>query len=171
MQCDIRGEWITEKEALALFVVLMNTFSLARDDKGQDFSKFFVFDEAHKYMAKGKVSSEIVEMIREVRHRRMTVIIASQDPESVEFEVHKLSTITVVHKTRSEKSLNVLRNGNQAWESVRIEQLADQEQGEAYITAATASVKEWGMAALPGRVRPTCAMPGGTTRTATGGGG
>src|SRR5580658_3064341 len=104
---DIRGEWITEREALALFVVLMDTFSLARDDKGQDFSKFFVFDEAHKYMAKGKVSSEIVEMIREVRHRRMTVIIASQDPESVEFEVHKLSTVTIVHKTRSEKSLNV----------------------------------------------------------------
>ena len=88
------------------------------DDSGQEFSKFFVFDEAHKYMAKGRVSQEIVEMIREMRHRRMTVLIASQDPEGVEFEVHKLSTITVVHKTRSEKSLNVLRQGNLAWEGV-----------------------------------------------------
>ena len=34
-----------------------------------------------------------------------TVMIASQDPEALEFEVHKLSTITVVHKTRSIDSL------------------------------------------------------------------
>src|SRR5579872_7172603 len=41
---DIRGEWMTEREAMALFTILMNTFSLALDENGQKFSKFIVFD-------------------------------------------------------------------------------------------------------------------------------
>ncbi len=163
---DIRGEWIAEREAMALFVVLMNTFSLARTDKGQKFNKFIVFDEAQKYMAKGRVSTEIVNMIREMRHRWMTVIIASQDPEALEFEVHKLSTITVVHKTRSNDSLKVLKRGNAAWEPVTIGELAAQERGEAYVATAEASQDEWKLNACPIRIRPTCAMPGGTTQTA-----
>ena len=148
----------------------MNTFSLAVDDRGNPFLKFMVFDEAHKYMAKGTVSTDIVEMIKEMRHRHMTVLIATQDPEGVEFEVHKLSTVTIVHKTRSIDSLKVLRKGNLAWESVAIEQLAAQQKGEAFIAAATASMPAWTTAAQGTRVRPTCALPGGTSRTATGGG-
>ena len=163
---DIRGEWITEREAMALFCVLMDTFSLARDENGQKFMKFMVFDEAQKYMAKGRVSIEIVNMIREMRHRQMTVIIASQDPEALEFEVHKLSTICIVHKTRSIASLRVLKSGNTAWETVTIAELAAQEKGDAYITTTEASVDEWKLNARSCRVRPTCAMPGGTTQTA-----
>lgn len=84
-------------------------------------------------------------------------------------EFHKLSTVTIVHKTRSIESLKVLRKGNLAWEAVTIEQLAAQVKGEAYIASAKASVPVWTMAAQGTRVRPTCAQPGGTSRTATGG--
>ena len=130
------------------------------------FIYLIVFDEAQKYMGQGQVSAEIVAMIREMRHRRMTVIIASQDPEAVEFEVHKLSTVTMVHKTQSIDSLKVLKKGNVAWAEVTIEQLAAQSKGEAYISCTEASLPEWKAQAQPIRVRPTCAMPGGTTQTA-----
>jgi hypothetical protein len=104
-------------------------------------------------------------MIREMRHRRMTVIIASQDPEAVEFEVHKLSTITVVHKTRSPASLKVLKQGNAAWMDVTIEALAAQGKGDAYVATSEVSAGNLSMKAGPVKVRPTCAMPGGTTQT------
>ena len=47
-----------------------------------------------------------------------------------------------------------------------IAQLAAQKKGEAYVVTKEASVEAWQLQAHSFRVRPTCAMPGGTTQTA-----
>ena len=49
---------------------------------------------------------------------------------------------------------------------VTIDQLAAQEQGEAWVASAESSLQEYMLSAQPVRVRPTCAQPGGTTQTA-----
>ncbi len=112
------------------------------------------------------MSTEIINMIREMRLRRMTCIIATQDPEAVEPEVHKLSTITIVHKTRSIQSLKALRSGNGAWNEVTIEALSSQGKGDVHIAVTESSQPQYMSKAQPGKVRPTSAMPGGTTQTA-----
>ena len=80
--------------------------------------------------------------------------------------MHKLSTLCIVHKTCSIDSLKVLKRGDAAWEPVTIAQLAAQKKGEAYVVTKEASVEAWQLQAHSFRVRPTCAMPGGTTQTA-----
>ncbi len=71
----------------------------------------------------------------------------------------------MVHKTRSPDSLKALRKGNVAWDDTTIEQLAAQKQGDAYVTTAESSAQKYQTKASACHVRPTCAMPGGTTQT------
>ncbi|MFC6086439.1 hypothetical protein [Sphaerisporangium aureirubrum] len=76
---DLRDEFIEKDEALGLFVVLMQLFAEARHD-GERFNKLVVFDEAHKYIESPDLVAGLVESVREMRHKGMNVLVASQDP-------------------------------------------------------------------------------------------
>lgn len=62
------------------------------------FNKFIVFDEAHKYMDNKDLTNNIVTAIREMRHKGVSIMIASQDPQSLPNEIIELSSIVIVHK-------------------------------------------------------------------------
>ena len=78
---DFRDELITKAEALGLFVVMLNIFANA--GRGQNFNKLIVFDEAHKYMNDDELASYIVDVVRQMRHQGVSILIASQDPPSL----------------------------------------------------------------------------------------
>ncbi len=63
----------------------------ARDKRGP-FNKLVVFDEAHKYIDSPDLVAGLVEVVREMRHKGTSVMIASQDPLSVPIAVIELST-------------------------------------------------------------------------------
>ncbi len=169
---DMRAPWMDEMQAMVVFTVLMDIFSQATvaevNEKGQTeqvlFYKVMVFDEAHKYMgACGVLAAKIEKMIREMRHRRMWVITASQDPESVPPGIIKFATMVIMHRTNSKKSLNYVSGLCAGWDKVRIDQLATLEQGEGYVLATDCADPAFRMVARRVRMRPSCAMPGGTT--------
>ena len=64
------------------------------------FNKLIVFDEAHKYMG-GTLIGQVVEVIREMRHKGVSVVIASQDPVNVPPAVIELSSAVVMHRFNS----------------------------------------------------------------------
>ena len=114
---DLRDEFIVKDEALGLFVIMLNIFSGVKIHDGKPFNKFIVFDEAHKYMDNKDLTNNIVTAIREMRHKGVSIMIASQDPPSLPNEIIELSSIVLIHKFNSpqwlkhvQKSINQLSN-------------------------------------------------------------
>ena len=98
---DLRDEFIEEEEALGLFVVMLNIFSSVEKFEDKSFNKFIVFDEAHKYMNNKDLTGSIVTAIREMRHKGVSIMIASQDPMSLPTEIIELSSVMLLHKFNS----------------------------------------------------------------------
>jgi DNA phosphorothioation-dependent restriction protein DptH len=72
---DLRDEYIEKDEALGLFVVMLQIFSEAIY-QGSPFNKLVVFDEAHKYIENGDLVSGLVEVVREMRHKGTSIMVA-----------------------------------------------------------------------------------------------
>ena len=79
---DLRDELVEKDEALGLFVVLLQMFAEATYE-GRQFNKLVVFDEAHKYIDSPDLVAGLVEVVREMRHKGTSILVASQDPPSV----------------------------------------------------------------------------------------
>jgi DNA helicase HerA-like ATPase len=158
---DVRDEYIDKEEALSIFMVLLSRFAETSSEGSQPFNKMVVFDEAHKYMTQSSLTEAIKEAVREMRHKGVTMVIASQDPQSIPTVVVELSTIIVAHRITSPTWLRTLRNASQAFESAGRGELAGLRSGEALIWSAGGSV----LYRQPQRVktRPRLTEHGGDT--------
>ncbi len=56
------------------------------------FNKLVVFDEAHKYIENDDLVAGLVEVVREMRHKGTSIMVASQDPPSVPVSLIELSS-------------------------------------------------------------------------------
>ncbi|NQU66030.1 MAG: ATP-binding protein [SAR324 cluster bacterium] len=97
---DLRDEYIEKDEALGLFVVMLQIFSEATYN-GIAFNKLVVFDEAHKYIKNDDLVSGLIEVVREMRHKGTSIMVASQDPPSVPESLIELSSQIIMHKFNS----------------------------------------------------------------------
>ena len=84
---DLRDELVEKDEALGVFVVLLQMFAETTYD-GRSFNKLVVFDEAHKYVDSPDLIGGLVEVVREMRHKGTSVLVASQDREGVWSPAH-----------------------------------------------------------------------------------
>ncbi|NJQ03403.1 methylation-associated defense system ATP-binding protein MAD8 [Streptomyces zingiberis] len=164
---DLRDEFIEKDEALGLFVVLMQLFAEARSG-GEHFNKLVVFDEAHKYIDSPDLVAGLVETVREMRHKGMSVLVASQDPPSVPISLIELSDHVILHKFTSPAWLKHLQKANAAFSGLRSEQMSQLQPGEAYVWASKATDKAFTHGAVRVRCRPRVTKHGGATKTASG---
>ncbi|MEV7646883.1 hypothetical protein [Arthrobacter sp. NPDC089319] len=163
---DLRDEFIEKDESLGLFVVLMQLFAEARVD-GRHFNKLVVFDEAHKYIDSPDLVDVLVESVREMRHKGMSILIASQDPPSVPVSLIELSDLVVLHKMTSPAWLKHIQKANAALNSLRPENVAHLQPGEAYIWAGKAIDLAFTRHAVRVSLRPRVTRHGGGTKTAS----
>lgn len=163
---DLRDEFIEKDEALGLFVVLLQLFGDARS-AGGPFNKLVVFDEAHKYISDADLVGSLVEVIREMRHKGTSILIASQDPPSVPIEVIELSTQIILHKFNSPAWLRHIQKANTALADLTSEKLAQLRPGEAFVWSSKASDAGFSDRAIKVKLRPRVTRHGGGTRTAT----
>ncbi|MGQ5635443.1 MULTISPECIES: methylation-associated defense system ATP-binding protein MAD8 [unclassified Streptomyces] len=164
---DLRSDDIEKSDALSLFVVLMHLFSEATD-QGRPFNKLVVFDEAHKYADSGDLVTGLVSSVREMRHKGMSVLVASQDPPSVPSELIELSTHMVLHRFTSPAWLKHLQKVNAALSGLNPDKLAALRPGEAYVWAGKATDEAFVRGAVKVDCRPRVTRHGGETRTALG---
>lgn len=164
---DLRDELIEKDEALGLFVVLMQLFADARGDAGR-FNKLVVFDEAHKYIESPDLVKGLVESVREMRHKGMSVLVASQDPPSVPVSLIELSDHIIIHKFTSPAWLKHLQKANAALSTVTADRLAELKPGEAYLWASKSTDPTFTERMVKIKTRPRLTRHGGGTRTATG---
>ena len=163
---DLRDEYIEKDESLGLFVVLMQLFAEATDTDGR-FNKLVVLDEAHKYIDSPDLVEVLVESVREMRHKGMSILVASQDPPSVPTSLIELSDVVIMHKMTSPAWLKHIQKANSALTTLRPEQLARLQPGEAYVWAGKASEPAITHSAVRMTLRPRITKHGGQTKTAT----
>ncbi len=162
---DLRDEFIDKNEALGLFVVLLQLFGDAKHE-GQNFNKLVVFDEAHKYIDSPDLVSGLVEVVREMRHKGTSVMVASQDPPSVPLALIELSTQIILHRFNSPAWIKYIQKANASLHSLTPEKMSNLRQGEAYVWSAKATDDSFSRDAIKIQCRPRVTLHGGATKTA-----
>lgn len=161
---DLRDEFIDKDEALGLFVVMLNIFANAGHDDG--YNKLIVFDEAHKYMDNPDLTSHIVDVIRQMRHQGVSVLIASQDPPSLPNAIIELSSLVVLHRFNSPQWLKHIQKSITALSELTPQQMATLAPGEAFVWATKSTERIFTQKAVRIRFRPRLSQHGGSTKTA-----
>ena len=164
---DLRDEYIEKDEALGLFVVMLQIFSEATF-QGSAFNKLVVFDEAHKYIENGDLVSGLVEVVREMRHKGTSIMVASQDPPSVPVSLIELSSQIILHKFNSPAWLKHIQKANVALSELTSDKMGHLGTGEAYVWSSKASDDAFTRGAVKIKCRPRITQHGGSTKTAVG---
>ena len=162
---DLRDEYIEKDEALGLFVVMLQIFSEATFN-GTAFNKLVVFDEAHKYIENDDLVSGLVEVVREMRHKGTSIMVASQDPPSVPVSLIELSSQIIMHKFNSPAWLKHIQKANAALGELTSEKMSHLGTGEAYVWSSKASDDSFTRSAVKIKCRPRVTQHGGSTKTA-----
>ena len=165
---DLRDEFITKDEALGLFVIMLNIFSGVKEIDGKHFNKFIVFDEAHKYMDNKDLTANIVTAIREMRHKGVSIMIASQDPPSLPNEIIELSSVVLIHKFNSPQWLKHIQKSITQLNSLTPNDMSALMPGEGFLWATKASDKNITTKPIKIQTRPRVTKHGGATIQATG---
>lgn len=164
---DLRDEYIEKDEALGLFVVMLQIFSEATY-YGSAFNKLVVFDEAHKYIENDDLVSGLVEVVREMRHKGTSIMVASQDPPSVPVSLIELSSQIIMHKFNSPAWLKHIQKANAALGELTSDKMSHLGTGEAYVWSSKASDDTFTRGAVKIKCRPRITLHGGSTKTAIG---
>ncbi|MGJ3287746.1 methylation-associated defense system ATP-binding protein MAD8 [Klebsiella michiganensis] len=164
---DLRDEYIEKDEALGLFVVMLQVFSEATY-QGSVFNKLVVFDEAHKYIENDDLVSGLVEVVREMRHKGTSIMVASQDPPSVPISLIELSSQIIMHKFNSPAWLKHIQKANAALGELTSDKMSRLGTGEAYVWSSKASDDSFTRGAVKIKCRPRITQHGGSTKTAVG---
>ena len=162
---DLRDEFIEKDEALGLFVVLLQLFADAKF-QGQSFNKLVVFDEAHKYIENADLVEGLISVVREMRHKGTSILVASQDPPSVPVALIELSTQIILHRFNSPAWLKHIQKANASLSGIQPEQLSRLQPGEAFVWSHKASDRAFSTEAVKVRCRPRVSKHGGDTKTA-----
>jgi len=107
-----------------------------------------------------------LRVVREMRHKGTSVLVASQDPPSLPVALMELSSQIVLHRFNSPAWLKHIQKANAALASLSPEQLARLPSGEAYLWSAKASDPAFTREAVRIQCRPRATLHGGGTRTA-----
>ncbi len=164
---DLRDEFIDKEEALGLFVVMLDIFANTGRDAEHGFNKLIVFDEAHKYMDNPDLTGHIVDVIRQMRHQGVSVLIASQDPPSLPQAIIELSSVVIMHRFNSPQWLRHVQKSVTGLAELNATEMAALRPGEGYVWASRSTERVFTQRAVKMRFRPRVTQHGGGTRTAT----
>jgi hypothetical protein len=165
---DVRDEFIEKDEALGLFVVMLQIFAEAKSND-QPFNKLVVFDEAHKYIESPDLVAGLIEVVREMRHKGVSIMVASQDPPSVPVSLIELSSQVILHKFNSPAWLKHIQKANAALANLTPDRMAGLKAGEAVVWSSKATDDSFSQGAMKIRCRPRATHHGGETKIAVSG--
>ena len=137
-----------------------------RIGQGKRFNKFIVFDEAQKYIDSPDLDAELIQVVREMRHKGTSIMVASQDPPSVPESLIELSTQIILHRFNSSAWLKHIQKANAALNELTPEKIAHLQQGEAYAWSSKASDNAFCRGTVKIKCLPRATQHGGGTKTA-----
>src|SRR5579864_1296478 len=106
------------------------------------------------------------EVVREMRHKGTSIMVASQDPPSVPVALIELSSQIILHRCNSPAWLKHIQKANSTLNNLTPEKMSHLGAGEAYIWSARATDQGFTRGAIKVKLRPRITQHGGDTRTA-----
>jgi len=128
--------------------------------------KLIVFDEAHKYMDNPDLTGHIVDVVRQMRHQGVLVLIASQDPPSLQNAIIELSSLVILHHFNSIGGLKHVQRSITALADLTPAQMDALRPGDAYVWATRATERVFAQKAVKMRFQPGVTQHGGETKRA-----
>lgn len=125
-----------------------------------------MFDEANKYIENTDLVAGLIEVVREMRHKGVSIMVASQDPPSVPEGLIELSSQIILHKFNSPAWLKHIQRANSSLGNLTPERMAGLKTGEAYIWSDKATDESFSKRAFKIRCRPRVTQHGGATKVA-----
>ncbi|MDX9976286.1 MAG: ATP-binding protein, partial [FCB group bacterium] len=110
--------------------------------------------------------SGLVEVVREMRHKGTSIMVASQDPPSVPVSLIELSSQIIMHKFNSPAWLKHIQKANAALGELTSDKMSHLGTGEAYVWSSKASDDSFTRGAVKIKCRPRITQHGGGTKTA-----
>ena len=107
--------------------------------------------------------SSITTAIREMRHKGVSIMIASQDPMSLPTEIIELSSIVVMHRFSSPAWVKHVQKAITPLQTLTATEMAALGSGEAYLWANKASDKAVTQRPIKISIRPRVTKHGGDT--------
>ena len=101
-----------------------------------------------------------------MRHKGVSIMVASQDPPSVPVSLIELSSQIIMHKFNSPAWLKHIQKANAALGNLTPERIAMLKAGEAYVWSSKATDESFSKGAVKLRCRPRVTQHGGATRVA-----
>ena len=101
-----------------------------------------------------------------MRHKGMSVLVASQDPPSVPIKLIELSDVVILHKFNSPAWLRHMQKATVSLADLTPAKMASLAPGEAYIWSSKATEADFTRGAVRMRLRPRITRHGGGTKTA-----
>lgn len=103
-----------------------------------------------------------------MRHKGTSIMVASQDPQSVPIPLIELSTQIILHKFNSPAWLKHIQKANTSLDGLTSKKMSELGPGEAYVWSSKASDESFTRSAVKIRCRPRVTEHGGGTKTAAG---
>jgi DNA phosphorothioation-dependent restriction protein DptH len=114
------------------------------------------------------LTGNIVTAIREMRHKGVSIMIASQDPPSLPNEIIELSSVVLLHKFNSPQWLKHIQKSITQLGNLTAAEMSSLLPGEGYLWATKASEKSISTKPVKISTRPRVTKHGGGTIQATG---
>jgi DNA phosphorothioation-dependent restriction protein DptH len=108
----------------------------------------------------------LVEVVREMRHKGTSIMVASQDPPSVPVSLIELSSQIFLHKFNSPAWLKHIQKANAALGGLTPEKMSHLRPGEASVWSSKATDESFTKGAVKVKLRPRVTQHGGATKTA-----
>ncbi len=161
---DLRDPLRDRADALGVIMVLLSIMeSAGRDATSRPlFNKVFALPEAHRAMG-SKLSADVVDAFREVRHHGTNLILDTQDPMSLSRQTLDLANLVVVHRCDSPDWLRHMARANSALGGLHITDVTALAPGEAYVWAREATNASVANVPIKIMVRPRVSAHGGAT--------
>lgn len=163
---DLRDEFLEKNEALSQVIIMMQKFADQKDVDGSDLQKLITLDEAHKYLQDAVLVEYLTEIIREMRHKATSILIASQDPLFIPAMIIELCRFVILLKMGSPRWLEHIQRICAPFTKINVVQLQNLQKGEAYVAAKYASEEQFTIEAQKVQFRHRATRHGGDTRTA-----
>lgn len=161
---DTPKEQVRQRIARALF----HEYGISVEDMVPDFK--MKVDGRKKsidmYIESPDLVAGLVEVVREMRHKGTSIMVASQDPPSVPVQLIELSSQIILHKFNSPAWLKHIQKANAALGGLTPEKMAHLRPGEAFVWSSKATDEAFSKGAIKVRCRPRATQHGGATKTA-----
>jgi hypothetical protein len=150
---DIRDDMIDAEDAMRLCLICLGLFQRVQTEENLPMPKLVVLDEAHKYVQK-EFANEIVTVVNQMRHTFTTVVIASQNPDSIPSDVMEKSSVVILHQITSPNQMKYVKKAVEGLSSVPDRAVASLKKGEAIIWAAESTDPRVSEKGVKVKIRP-----------------